>query len=248
MEKYMIRNIIFYALLPICLFANSLDTIVIEQLQQKQEQKEQSEEKKQSEDSTQPQEERESVNSQDSEHENNTQKEKIQEKGSMQHSIFDFHKNQAQKQAASDTFFSWFVGAGFNGYYQTRFETYNVNFFSSSLHIGGFYGLASHHGFKGYISISYKSLDESNLFAVGGGIDYFYDFKSAGIFGGIYVDIPIQSTKLHSADVILQGGISLYISPKLRIEFMMGYPVAHDMALQRSFSYGVALQYLFTKQ
>ncbi|RDU73066.1 hypothetical protein CQA66_02200 [Helicobacter aurati] len=235
----MTRNLMLYSVLHICLFADSLDSIVIEQLQQKQEQKEQSQSQKQTEDSPQNQ-ETESTNEQDS---NN--QEKPQEKGNMQRSIFDFRQNKTKQQTANNTSLCWFIGGSFNGYYQTRLHSLDVNFFATSLHAGIFYELADNHGFKGYASVAYKSLDKNNLFAAGGGIDYFYNFKTAGIFGGIYVDIPIQSKVLRSADVIIQGGMSLYVSPKLRIEFAIGYPIAHDEAIQRSFSYGVSLQYLF---
>lgn len=261
----MIRNLVIYIILCGYVFADALDNVLIEQIQEMQELKEEKRKQKHqnsnekqdiqynnapekvmlsNEETSNPPQVSESTKSNDTNSLKSTEK---------QHNETYKSKNSSNNSTKriiikNDNHLYWFTGAGLNGYYETRLNSKNIDFFAFSLHFGGFYYLNSSNGFKIYAIGSYKNLNRADFFTVGGGIDYFYDFKSMGIFFGVYADVPIKNNVWNSTDTIAQAGISLYTLQNLRFEFIIGLPVINSGNLRRAFAYGAKLQYIFDKK
>lgn len=159
--------------------------------------------------------------------------------------------NQQQSNIATQTQIqskkiTWFIGAYLGGQYQAQYDNANAQVFNVSLQGGGLYRVGIPHFIKGYIFGSYNTINQHNLFSIGGGIDYIYKIQSLsiGLLGGAYIDTPLNASILSNPDIVIDAGIAVFISAKSHIEVRFGYPIMQDSRIKRNLIIGISYRYL----
>lgn len=222
--------------------ADSIDSAIIEEMWlQKQQRKEETKRKELSNINTSTQ--QENAESQDSKEIDTT----IKQPSEFQHSAFDAPQeiDSQQKQHAKT---QWFMGAYFIGNYEARYQSQVASLYNVSLQSGMFYFFNESHGLKGYVFASYVALNNNTIFSGGIGVDYFYHFttQNIGIFAGVYADLPFTNRIIiQNPDIIINAGVSTYLTKHIRVEAMVGHAVSHDSAIQRTVIFGLGVLYIF---